>query len=122
MTADLRKPSSARTGNFTPGQLRFLMNAVIVMGVVLIFGFAVLMGGIVYQASRLDKSSLAATGTQGEAIAPFELSVPAGMSVTHMALDGNRLAVHLSGPNGAEIRVIDLRKNEIISRIGVKSK
>lgn len=51
-----------------------------------------------------------------EPAAPFELSVPAGMTVTHMALDGYKLAVHLTGPKGAEIRIIDLRKQKSLTR------
>ena len=46
----------------------------------------------------------------------LDLSVPAGLTVTHMALDGNKLAVHLIGPEGAEIRIVNLRRKQPLTR------
>lgn len=101
---------------FTPRQVRMLKWAVIVMGIMLVGGFALVLGAIVYQASNLSESapSTVATSSSDPVRA---MAVPRGMAVTHMALDGNRLAVHLSGPRGSEIRVLDLATGDTLQRI-----
>jgi hypothetical protein len=37
-----------------------------------------------------------------------------------MSLDGNRLAVHLNGPAGPEIAVIDLATGKVIAHVRLK--
>ncbi len=119
MTVQTQKPTEPASGSdFTPGQMRALKIAVVVMGLVLFVGFFALLGTIVYQASDLGKSKLHAAPAPGEAAGvPSELRLAPGQSVSAMELDGNRLAVHLKGPGGAEIRVIDLRSGRTLSRI-----
>jgi hypothetical protein len=50
----------------------------------------------------------------------IDLPVPAGAAVTAMSLDGNRLAVHLSGPAGPEIAVIDLASGKVVAQVRLK--
>ena len=50
--------------------------------------------------------------------AQIDLGLPAGTAVQSMALDGDRLAIN----TGAEIIIVDVRKNEVISRIATISK
>lgn len=101
---------------FTPRQVRMLKWAVIIMGLLLVGGFALVMGAIVYQASNLSESASAPPATSSSE--PVRaLGIPAGMSVTHMALDDNRIALYLSGPSGSEIRIIDLGTGALVTRI-----
>jgi hypothetical protein len=100
---------------FTARQVRMLKWAVIVMGLLLVGGFAFVMSAIVYQASNLSESSPAAAGTPGNRPA-HALKLPAGAAISHMALGDNRLAVHLQGPGGEEIRVIDLGTGALVGR------
>ena len=95
---------------FTPRQVRMLKIAVIVMGVLLVGGFAFVLAAIVYQASRpaQDGRVAGAQAVPGQGGVSIDLPVPAGAAVSAMSLDGNRLAVHLNGPAGPEIAVIDL--------------
>ena len=37
-----------------------------------------------------------------------------------MALDGNRLAVHVEGPQGAQILIVDLASGKTVSRVTLK--
>ncbi|MDA7948720.1 MAG: hypothetical protein MPJ78_14750 [Hyphomicrobiaceae bacterium] len=105
---------------FTPRQVRILKIAVIVMGILLVGGFAFVMSAIVYQASNLSESAPAnAPAAPGGTVA--DLVVPKGMAISQMALGDNRLAVHLTGPRGAEIRIIDLGTGKVVTRIPVKS-
>lgn len=114
---------------FTPRQVRALKIAVIVMGILLVGGFAFVLAAIVYQASRLGEPAapvagsapVAATISTSTALPEgLELAIPKGATVTTLALDGDRLAVHLVGPAGAEIAVIDLASGKVLARVKLK--
>jgi hypothetical protein len=101
---------------FTPRQVRVLKFAVIVMGILLVGGFAFVLAAIVYQASRGGQSSVAPTAEPAAA----ELQLPKDASITAMSLDGDRLALHLTSANGPEIVVIDLKTGKTLARIEIK--
>jgi hypothetical protein len=107
---------------FTARQMRILKIAVIVMGVLLVGGFAFVLAAIVYQASHIaqvrDIAPRQAAPGQGEL--NIDLSVPAGSAVTAMALDGNRLAVHLDGAAGPEIAIVDLASGKVVAHVKLK--
>jgi hypothetical protein len=106
---------------FTPRQTRVLKIAVIIMGILLVGGFAVVVAGIAYQASQLGNKK---TQTPAAAMASgveAELAVPGGAAVTSMALDGDRLALHLRSGTGPEVVVIDVTTGKVISRIKLKA-
>jgi hypothetical protein len=107
---------------FSPRQVRILKIAVIVMGVLLVGGFAFVLAAIVYQASHpaQDATLTGAQAVPGEGALSIDLPVPAGAAVTAMSLDGNRLAVHLAAPSGPEIAVIDLATGEIVAHVRLK--
>ncbi len=109
---------------FTPRQVRILKIVVIAMGVLLVAGFVLVISVIVYQASDKGESA-APEQSAGKPAYPAPpvpgLIVPKGMAVSNMALDGNRLAVHLSGPKGSEIAIIDLGTGSVLQRIPLKS-
>lgn len=100
---------------FSPRQVRMLKIAVIVMGILLVGGFGMVMATIVYQASKLGEKSGAASGPA--AIEQGALALPTDATVTSMALDGDRLALHLKSSAGSEIAVIDVRSGQVVSRI-----
>jgi hypothetical protein len=49
-----------------------------------------------------------------------ELPIPKDATITSLALDGDRLALHFSSSAGAEIAVIDVRSGKVIARIKLK--
>ena len=101
---------------FTPRQVRVLKIAVILMGLLLVGGFAFVLAAIVYQASKGGQSTVP---TGAEAVAG-ELHIPKDATVTSLSLDGDRLALHLNSATGPEIAVIDLKSGEVIARIRLK--
>ncbi|MGD9501000.1 MAG: hypothetical protein AB7V40_00755 [Methyloceanibacter sp.] len=105
---------------FTPRQVRVLKIAVIVMGLLLVGGFALVLAAIVYQASRgaQDGAVAPAPVTQGGVAA--ELAMPRDASVTALSLDGGRLALHVNSAAGREIVVIDLETGQVLARIKLK--
>ncbi len=103
---------------FTPRQVRVLKVAVIVMGILLVGGFAFVLAAIVYQASRGGQDGASAgAGTTG---VETDLPIPKDATVTSLSLDGERLALHLNSPAGPEIAVIDLKTGKVIARIRLK--
>jgi hypothetical protein len=103
---------------FTPRQVRLLKIAVIVMGLLLVGGFAFVLAAIVYQASQIAKES--ATSAPALGGVETELAIPPDATVTSLALDGDRLALHLSTPNGQELLVIDLKSGKVATRVRFK--
>jgi len=107
---------------FSPRQVRILKVAVIVMGVLLVGGFAFVLAAIVYQASRpaQDAGVTATRVVPGQGGLSIDLPVPPGAAVSAMSLDGNRLAVHLNGPAGPEIAIIDLATGNVVAHVRLK--
>lgn len=100
---------------FTPRQVRVLKIAVIVMGILLVGGFAFVLAAIVYQASKGGQSAVG-VGAPPAGI-EAELAIPKDATVTALSLDGDRLALHLNSAAGFEIVVVDLRTGKLIARI-----
>ena len=103
---------------FTPRQVRVLKIAVIVMGLLLVGGFAFVLAAIVYQASKAGQDKAASAATLDRVVT--ELPIGKDASVTALALDGDRLAIHLDSAAGAEIAVVDLRTGKIVARVRLK--
>lgn len=95
-------------------QLRLLRLAVIAMAVVLVLGFGAVIARIVYLVARGgDSQPVAASAIP----ASSRLALPAGAAVRHVALSGDRLAVHYEGPSGAGIVIYDLARGKLLSRV-----
>jgi len=107
---------------FTKRQVRILKIAVIVMGVLLVGGFAFVLAAIVYQASHPTQGARAQRPATpaGEGPRTIDLPMAPGAGVTSLSLDGDRLAVQLVGPSGPEIAVIDLASGEIVAHVRLK--
>ena len=103
---------------FTPRQVRVLKIAVIVMGLVLVGGFAFVLAAVVYQASRGGQERAAADAVLETM--ETELALPQGADVNSLALDGDRLALHFKSAAGPEIAVIDLKTGKVLARIKLK--
>ena len=101
---------------FTPRQVRVLKIAVIVMGLLMVGGFAFVLAAIVYQASQVGQGGKGAAGAAPGG-GSSEVPIPKDATVSSLALDGDRLALHLSSPAGSEIAVVDLRSGKVIARI-----
>jgi|LNFM01.1.fsa_nt_gb hypothetical protein len=93
---------------FTPEQLRLLKLAVIGMGVILLVGFSVVIGRIIYLVNATPaKTPVEGAIAQSLAVPPA-LVLPKGAVVRHLAISGSRLAVHFDGPAGQGLHIIDL--------------
>ena len=98
----------AQTDFYKAPHVRALIALVVILGILIIAG----VGGIIVTAvSRLR-------GPVNSA-APVALHIPApGEHLAGMQADGNRLLLHLTGPNGDEIVVLD-QNFKVLGRITV---
>jgi hypothetical protein len=104
---------------FTPRQVRVLKIVVIVMGILLVGGFAFVMAAIVYQASQGGQGGAAAGGAAPNGV-ETELPIAKDATVGALSLDRDRLAIHLNSGAGPEIAVVDLKTGKIVARIRLK--
>ena len=112
---------------FTPRQVRILKITVIVMGVLLVGGFAFVMAAIVYQAGKLgDKKAVeeapASVPAAAETVAGGSFVLPDGAEIVSMDLDGGRLALHVKSAEGSQIVVIDTTTGRVLSRVGLNAR
>lgn len=128
---------------FTPRQVRLLKITVVTLGVLILAALVGVVAGMIRLASSMSENeavtipqqgSLSAGVVQGSAAqgsvaqgkveqgsvthgAPFVL--PEGAEISSMALDGDRLALHITSPEGPEIVVIDVASGAILSRVTI---
>jgi hypothetical protein len=106
---------------FTPRQVRALKVAVTVMGLLLVGGFAFVLAAIVYQASRGGQGGAVGAGAGASLNSvESELPIPKDATVTSLALDGDRLALHLNSAAGPEVVVVDIKTGKVVARIRLK--
>ena len=104
----MQRSGEAETGRapgpapiMTPTQLRALKIAVLGMGVLLVLGFLVIVGRIVYLLGRPSASA----DVSGR---PVQIELPRDAVIRSQSLSGQRLSVHFEAPDGAGFAIIDL--------------
>jgi Family of unknown function (DUF6476) len=106
---------AAASGPLSPGQVRALKIAVVVMGVLIIIGLFTVFARIIYLASRSGPQVQAASQASGKTAQ--RLALPRGAIVRQSSISGDRLAVQYEAPSGAGIVILDLASGQIVSRV-----
>ena len=122
-------PPSTRGDSKAPlSSYSILKFIVIFLGVLLVLGFVVVAGTIVYRLGNSDPPEAARIGSTAIAspeiaklLRDIELSLPEGSEISGHDLDGGRLAIRLQGAAGAEIWIVDLTSGKVVSRVRLKS-
>ena len=97
---------------------RGLLALVIILGVLIVLGVVGLIVAAVFKA-RAGNGAPAAPSTSGA----YAASVTApGERIESTQLDGNRILLRLSGPNGDELVVLDAGSGRVIGRIAVNAR
>ena len=129
MSPSDRQSSVPGSSEAPPASYSILKFIVIFLGILLVLGFAVVIGTVVYRAvnsSEAETAELATTKIAGSAVADIlkdiELSLPEGHEISGHDLDGTRLALRLQSPAGDEIWIVDLTSGEVISRVTLHSR
>ncbi len=91
-----------------------MLKAVVIgLAVLIVLALAALVAGIVVKGGRL-----AGGDGRGGWVTPLMAQVPPDAEVESMALDGDRLVVHVKRPDGSgELLVFDLRRKNLSGRI-----
>lgn len=105
---------------FNPRQVRTLKIVVIVLTILLVAGFALLIAGLYYQASKMGEDKPARP--QRSAAAPsaggdLRIPVPAGAEVKRIVADGGRVILHLKAGNREEIVIVDTAHGNTVTRL-----
>jgi hypothetical protein len=101
-----------------PG-VRALKIAVIVMGIMIVVGMVVVFARIVYLANQRGAQGTTVPSGSARLAPQAQLALPAGATIRHVSLSGERLAVHYDGPAGSGIAVVDLATGSVLSRLRV---
>ena len=115
-TGDKSSDATAPAPIVSEAQMRTLRIAVIAMGAILLMGFAVVIGRIVYLLNRPGVDAAASAGVAGPSI---HLPLPSGAIVKGHALSGGRMTVHYESPAGAGIAIVDLATGRVVQRIEI---
>lgn len=105
------------SGPLTPGQVKALKAAIVIMAIMIVVGLFVIVGRMFYLAGRpKPPDSPRAVATP---MAASRVALPAGATVRHVALDGDRLAIHYDSPAGSGIKVVQLSTGTEVSHIAI---
>ena len=91
---------------------RGLLALVIILGVLIVLGVIGLIAGAVYRLSGRNAIS-----------APYATNIAApGEQIEDTQLDGNRVLLRLSGPQGEEVVILDTATGRVLGRIAIDAK
>lgn len=111
-------------------QHRGMVILVVVMGIMMVVGFGVLVGTIIYRASGGNSQQDEAPAIVGEVVAEstaleaLSIARPAGAELVGATSAGNRLTLHFrnDGGDGDIVMVVDLASGVVISRIEIPAR
>lgn len=127
----------------SPEATRKLTVAVVVMGIILVLGFAALIAGLIYRSADLAQgsrkhtvpnvlSTSPATGSAGTRSSQFyrnavpgiphtDIPVPPGARITHVAVEGPRATLTVSHAGGTSLLIVNTQSGEILRTFGFAS-
>lgn len=110
--------NAADTGPLTPGQVKALKVAIVVMGAMIVIGILVIIGRMFYLANKPNPGN--ASRVVASPVTSARLNLPPGAVVQSMTMEGNRLAIYYQSPTGAGIKLVDLTSGSEISHIAIE--
>ena len=120
MTENNDAAASADASPLGPGAVRALKITVVVMGILILIGLALVISRIIQLSSKTRGQTTAngtATTTQTTLTEKAKLAIPAGATIKTISLSGHRLAVHYEAATGSEIAIVDITTGKTVSRI-----
>jgi hypothetical protein len=106
---------------FNPRQVRVLKIVVIVLSVLLLLGLVLLVFGFYREARKLGReeppASREASARLPDRGGDISLDVPAGAQIERIAVDGGRVVLHLRGPEGEQVIVVDPESGGAVTRL-----
>ncbi|MFP3921451.1 MAG: hypothetical protein ACLFU3_07060 [Dichotomicrobium sp.] len=104
---------------FNPRQVRILKIVVIGLGVLLVIGFGLLVVGLAYQATKIGEERPATDAGEpaGQAAEQVTLPVPPGAKIERIAADRGRVILHVKGPDGEQVVIVDTGQGNAVTRL-----
>jgi len=90
-------------------------NVLAIKAAVYIMGLLIVIGAVMLVAAIVMKAEHGKTATAG--FGDLKVAVPAGASITGSRLDGDRLVIDISSPEGGEVVIVDVKKGVVLGRV-----
>lgn len=94
------------------------------MGIMLVVGFFVVVGKIIYEVAKVGKKpdavasvARSVTPVSGDLSSKVEVALPPGSVVKSSQLNGNMLIIHSSASSGDQVTIVDLVSGKVLSRV-----
>ncbi len=97
-----------------PKRIRVLLIVVLVLGMLLVSGFAVVVGTII---KRLNTPETASKIRSKKAFGAIDIIVPQGAQLISTQITENKLVLQLTGPEGDHLLIYDVRKGIELGRL-----
>ncbi|MGC6475704.1 MAG: hypothetical protein ACON41_03605 [Parvibaculales bacterium] len=97
-------------------RVKALLTVVIVLGVLLLVGLAVVVGTII---KRLNNPDAVPESRVKKGFGVVESLVPAGTRIISTQTTADKLVIQLSGPDGESLMIYDVRKGIELGRIKI---
>lgn len=111
------RPYSANdNGPLSPGQVKALKAAVIVMAVLIVVALVAIVARVIYLSS--GKGDAAAPVAASATLIPrHQMALPPGAAIKSMSMHNDRLLVHYETPAGPGAAILDLASGKMLSRV-----
>ncbi|MGI9406067.1 MAG: hypothetical protein ACR2O4_06810 [Hyphomicrobiaceae bacterium] len=128
MTVDASEDAEVAYPPFmSPTAVRRMSVAVVVMGVILLVGFATLVGLIIYKSGQAKKAEIARSKpavvspadarriySAGGTAAFIEAKIPKGARITGMRVNGNRVFLTIEDESGSSLMLFDAKDWKVL--------
>jgi hypothetical protein len=108
-------PHVPHEGPLSPVQVRWLMTAIVVMGILIVLGIVGVIARIFYLSSTPPPAPLRDALPKG-VVTHARLQLPSGAVVRSLALDGDRLALYYEAPAGSGVAIVSVASGRVLSR------
>ena len=113
------RPFSANdNGPLSPGQVKALKAAVIIMAILIVIALVTIVARVIYLSSASgDAATPVAASSTSTLIPQHQMALPPGAAIKNMTMHNDRLLVHYETPAGPGAAILDLASGKMLSKI-----
>lgn len=111
------RPFSANdNGPLSPGQVKALKAAVIIMAVLIVVALVTIVARVIYLSSGQGDAA-APVATTSALVPKYQMALPPGAAIKNMSMHNDRLLVHYETPAGPGAAILDLASGKMLGEI-----